>query len=83
MAGVFLSERARRDLSRLARAYAAAIEAAIDDLAADPLEGKALRGDLEGLRSRRVGSYRIVYEFDARRGRVVIVWIRHRSEAYR
>ncbi|HZP95657.1 MAG TPA: type II toxin-antitoxin system RelE/ParE family toxin [Candidatus Limnocylindria bacterium] len=83
MPEVLLSERARRELLRLARPYLAAVEAGIDRLAQDPLEGKGLRGDLGGLRSLRIGSYRIVYAFDARRGRVEIVWIRHRREAYR
>ncbi len=83
MAEVFLSERARQELSRLTRRYFTAVEAGIDRLGREPPAGKALRGDLEGLRSLRIGSYRIVYAFHARRGRVDIAWIRHRREAYR
>ncbi len=49
----------------------------------DPLAGKILHGDLEGLRSLRIGSYRVVYLFDQRLKKVEIVWIRHRKEAYR
>jgi len=83
VAEVFLSERARRDLVRLVRRYLSAVEAGIDRLGREPVAGKRLHGDLEGLRSLRIGSYRIVYTFDPRRGRVDIAWIRHRREAYR
>lgn len=83
MAEVLLSERARRDLLRLARPYIGAVEAGVDRLSREPVAGKPLRGDLEGVRSLRIGSYRIVYTFDARRAKVEIVWIRHRKEAYR
>ena len=83
MADVILSERARRDLLRLARRYLGPVEAAIDRLGEDPLAGKILHGDLEGLRSLRIGSYRVVYLFDQRLKKVEIVWIQHRKEAYR
>lgn len=83
MPDVFLSERARRDLTRLARKYMDAVIAGIDALANEPLSGKPLRGDVEGFRSLRIGSYRIVYTFDERRGRIDVRWVRHRKEAYR
>lgn len=38
------------------------IRAAIDDILADPEIGKALRDDLMGLRSLRVGRMRIIYQ---------------------
>lgn len=83
MAEVLLSERAKKDLARLPSRYAAAVGAAIDELAREPLSGKPLKGQYQRLRSQRVGAYRLVYEFDAPKGVVRIVWIRHRDAAYR
>lgn len=37
------------------------IRAGFDRLMADPLAGKALKGELLGLRSLRVGSVRVIY----------------------
>lgn len=83
MATVLLSNRAQRDAASLPPIYLAALDAAIAELAPKPLSGKLLRGKLGGLRSYRVGVYRIVYEFDSRAKAVLIVSVRHRSEAYR
>jgi len=63
--------------------YLAAAAAALRKLGSVPLGGKPLTGDLAGLRSLRVGMYRIVYRFDPRTGVVDVIWIRHRREAYR
>jgi len=52
-------------------------------LASSPELGKPLQGPLAGLRSMRVGDYRIVYKFYAREERLVILRVAHRSEAYR
>ena len=83
MASVLLSREAKLQLARLARQYAAAVDAAILSLSGEPLAGKALRGRLRGVRSLRVGVYRIMYRFDTKRKEVVVASIRHRSEAYR
>lgn len=78
-----VSRRATKDLGRLAKAYLGAVAAALRGLAESPLDGKPLGGDLAGLRSRRVGMYRIVYRYDPREQVVDVIWIRHRREAYR
>jgi len=80
---VHVSTRAQRDLRRIEKVYLAAVAAALRRLPEDPLAGKLLGGDLEGLRSLRVGMYRIVYRFDPRGQVVDVVWIRHRREVYR
>ena len=43
------------------------VRAALDDILEDPEAGKALREELEGLRSYRVGRWRIVYRCGPRR----------------
>ncbi|MHB8632144.1 MAG: type II toxin-antitoxin system RelE family toxin [Candidatus Limnocylindria bacterium] len=82
MAGVCVSRQAATDLERLPKAYLAAA-AALRALGPAPLDGKPLVGDLTGLRSLRVGMYRIVYRFDPHSKVVDVIWIRHRREVYR
>jgi mRNA-degrading endonuclease RelE of RelBE toxin-antitoxin system len=83
MAQVRMSRRAEHDLGRIETTYLPAVAEALRRLADAPLAGRALHGDLDGLRSRRVGAYRIVYRFDPRARVVEVVWIRHRREVYR
>jgi len=45
--------------------------------------GHVLRGRLRGLRSLRVGSYRVLYELTDREHTVRVAAIRHRATAYR
>ena len=83
MARVVLARRARTDLLALDWPVIDAIEEALALLEREPGAGHALRGRLRGLRSLRVGSYRILYQL-ADEGRTVrVAAIRHRSAAYR
>ena len=43
------------------------VRAALDVIRADPSAGKELRDDLTGLRSFRLGRFRIIYRFGPRR----------------
>lgn len=82
MATVVLARSARDALAGLDFLLADAILGALGELERDPEGGHELRGRLSGLRSYRVGAYRIIYELrDARTVRVVA--IRHRAQAYR
>jgi mRNA interferase RelE/StbE len=45
--------------------------------------GNALRGDLEGLHSARVGAYRVIYEIDQQAHTVRVVHLDHRADIYR
>jgi mRNA-degrading endonuclease RelE of RelBE toxin-antitoxin system len=45
--------------------------------------GKPLRGDLAGLHSARVGTYRVVYEIDEIGHTVRVPFIDHRADVYR
>ena len=56
-------------------------KAALRDIAANPNAGKALKDELEGLRSYRVGRFRIVYRFSAKR-HVEIVAVGPRKRIY-
>lgn len=48
----------------------------------EPKAGHVLRGRLRGLRSLRVGAYRIIYQLDTDGMQVRVVTVRHRSVAY-
>ena len=45
--------------------------------------GKALRGDLTGLHSARVGAYRVVYQINDADHAIEVVYIDHRADVYR
>lgn len=45
--------------------------------------GKPLRGDLTGLHSARVGTYRVVYEIVANDHTIRVTYIDHRADIYR
>ncbi len=49
-------------------------------LESDPLIGKTLHGELKGLRSLRIGNYRVVYEISGRN--VILHWVEHRRKVY-
>ena len=74
-----------RHLDRLPKKVrAAVIEAIFGTIAENPQRaGKALRGELEGLRSARRGDFRIVYEIDEDARVVLIHRAQHRRTAYR
>jgi mRNA interferase RelE/StbE len=81
VARVVLARSARDSLASLDFLLADAILDALGELERNPQLGHELRGRLRGLRSYRVGVYRIIYELrDPRTVRVVA--IRHRGHAY-
>lgn len=59
-----------------------AVEDALALLGREPHSGYVLRGRLRGLRSLRVGSYRVIYQLSQDDRTVRVVAIRHRSIAY-
>jgi mRNA interferase RelE/StbE len=81
VARVFLTRTAREALASLDFLRGDAVMDALGELQRDPRLGHELRGRLAGLRSYRVGVYRIIYElrddFTVR-----VVAIRHRGNAY-
>jgi mRNA interferase RelE/StbE len=81
VARVLLTRTAREALAALDFLRADAVMDALSELKRDPSISQELCGRLTGLRSYRVGVYRIIYELrDDRTVRVVV--IRHRGSAY-
>ncbi len=83
MARLVLARRARAALLELDWPLIDAIEEALGLLEREPQAGHALRGKLRGLRSLRVGSFRILYQVTENGQTVRVAAIRHRSIAYR
>lgn len=83
MARVVLARRARSELLELSWPLIDAIRDALGLRERDPWAGHSLRGRLTGLRSLRVGSYRIIYQLADADQTVRVVAIRHRSIVYR
>jgi len=79
--GVELSHRAEKALEAVETRFRDRLKDAIRELANNPLAGKKLKGELAGLRSYRLGPFRIVYRF--MRARVEVVFIDDRKDVYR
>src|SRR4051795_11419386 len=83
MTRVVLARSARTALLALDWPLIDAVEDALRLLEREPTNGHELRGRLRGLRSLRVGSYRIVYQLVDDQTTVPVVAILHRSLANR
>ena len=83
--GLLATPPAQRALDRLPERVAAAIaELLTGDLLTAPRRvGKPLRRELAGIWSARRGSYRVLYEIDEGKQRVVVLRIDHRADIYR
>ena len=69
-----------KQLKKLPQSEKKKIARKLELLAQNPLSGKSLRGELEGLRSLRVWPYRIIYETERRS--ITILFVIHRQSAY-
>jgi len=83
MYDVVLSRQAARTLERLTPAMRARIIKALERVRPDPLRGKKLRGELEGLFSLRIGEMRAVYEVDPDEMLMVVHAIGPRGDIYK
>ena len=83
--GLLVTPPAQRAPDRLPERVAAAIAGLLtgDLLTAPRRVGKPLRRELAGIWSARRGSYRVLYEIDEEKLRVVVLRIDHRADIYR
>jgi mRNA interferase RelE/StbE len=82
VARVVLARRARAELLELNWSLVDAVQDALGLPERDPVAGHALRGRLTGLRSLRVGAYRVIYQVVEAEQTVRVIAIRHRSVVY-
>lgn len=83
MAKLELVRRVRREALDLDWPLSDAVVEALGLLERDPEAGHELKGRLGGLRSLRVGSFRIIYEVTSRARLVRVLAVRHRTVALR
>lgn len=74
---------AAKALRRIPKAERLRLIDAIDRLAAESAAGGVLKGEFQGLRRLRVGSYRIVYEVDEGELTILVVRVGHRKDVDR
>jgi len=79
---VELAQLARKEIVDLDWPLSDAVVEALGLLKREPEAGHLLRGRLRGLRSLRVGTYRIIYQVDDDQRLVRVLAVRHRSVAY-
>ena len=60
----------------------AQVDKGLERIQKDPYLGKPLQGELKGLRSERVSSFRIVYRIYEHAVEVLILVIEHRKSVY-
>lgn len=82
MSRVELARRARKEIVDLDWPVSDAVVEALSLLEREPEVGHPLRGRLRGLRSLRVGTYRIIYQLGDDERLVRVLAVRHRSVAY-
>lgn len=81
---ITISYRAKKDIDSLPDNIKSRIANALYNvLAPNPFLGKALKADLKGLYSYRVGDYRIIYSILKRELIIQIIKVSHRREVYR
>jgi len=81
MTKIFYKPQAIKSLKKFPQSQQKKILKKIELLSANPLVGKAFKGELAGLRSLRIWPYRIIYEFKA--NRIIILMISHRQSIYK
>ena len=77
---------AARDLRKLRRTHPLIVTILIpliEGLAADPFQGKALKGEKHGCYSLRHGDYRVIYRFDLSKNIIYLITVSHRRKIYR
>lgn len=79
--GVKLSRRVEKALEIVEARFKEQFKSAIRELSGNPVLGKKLKGEFEGLRSYRLGPFRIVYRFT--KELVEVVYLDHRKDVYR
>jgi len=79
---LIFTETAKRQYGRLNPRLRRQVDRGLERIAVDPQGGKPLGGDLKGIWSERVATYRILYKIFDDRIEVLVLVIEHRKSAY-
>ena len=80
---VLIAPRVKKQIDKLPLKIKEKIANAIQELSTNSFLGKALKADLKGLYSYRVGNYRVIYNILRHRLIIQIIKVMHRKDAYR
>ena len=75
-------ERTFKDLTKKDKQLKERIIKSIEKLRDNPYSGKPLSYDLSGLRSLRVGKYRVIYKIDEKNRIIWLISVGHRKDVY-
>jgi mRNA interferase RelE/StbE len=78
-----LTSAAKRHLKQISKLKTRrSIAIAIEELKKEPYIGKPLRDELKGFYSYKIDVYRIVYKPYKKDKKILVIRVRHRSDAY-
>lgn len=77
------TQKAVKSLKKLNPNVLENLRVAIEELKSKPDLGKQLTGPLKGLRSLRVGDFRIIYKKEIQELVVLVIAVGHRKEVYK
>jgi len=80
---IVFAPKAKKQIDKLPEKVKKRIANALDKLSWDPFLGKALKADLKGLYSYRVGDYRIIYDVLRNKLIIEVIKVMHRRDIYR
>ena len=79
---IILSNKFDKTFSQLDRVSQKRIVERLKDLSKNPKSGKPLKGRFKGIRSLRVGEYRILYDIQESHLIIVVIAMGHRKSVY-
>jgi len=77
------TQKAAKSLKKLNPNVLENLRVAFEELKSEPDLGKQLTGSLKGLRSLRVGDFRIIYKKEIQELVVLVISVGHRKEVYK
>lgn len=78
-----ITNRVNKQLSKLPKRIQSKVLMTLIALKQNPLAGVKLSGDLAGSYKKRLGDYRIIYDFHGKESVVVVLKIEHRQGVYK
>lgn len=78
-----ITSKADKQISKLPRKMQLKVLSTLTALKQNPLSGIRLSGELSGSYKKRLGDYRIVYDFHSKESIVVILKVEHRQGVYK
>ena len=79
---LIFTETAKRQYEQLNPRLKKQVDRGLERIALNPKRGKALGGDLKGIRSERVATFRILYKIFDKTIEVLVLIIEHRKSVY-